>query len=129
MEEFAKENNSDFPSEKFDDVKETANKGEIEQNINESIEDLKNKNLQKALNAQKSASKNMQKLSSQLQSMQQQLLENQLTETMTALQKSIGDLLKLSQEQESLKKNLSQIKMKIKIFAPKRRSNFLFKAI
>ena len=45
----------------------------------------------------------MQKLSSQLQSMQQQLLENQLTETMTALQKSIGDLLKLSQEQESLK--------------------------
>ena len=103
MEEFAKENNSDFPSEKFDDAKKTANKGEIEQNINESIEDLKNKNLQKALNAQKSASKNMQKLSSQLQSMQQQLLENQLTETMTALQKSIGDLLKLSQEQESLK--------------------------
>ena len=27
MEEFAKENNSDFPSEKFDDAKKTANKG------------------------------------------------------------------------------------------------------
>ena len=107
LEKSIDENDTHFPSEKLDSIQKFTKESEIENNLNESIESLKNKNLQKALSSQKKVERQMQKLSQQLNSLQEELFFNEMEETVSELQKGMKDLLTLSQAQENLKNKIS----------------------
>lgn len=93
----------DMPMEDLEKAKQSLNQKETQKEMQNAMKNLKNGNFNQSQKSQKKASSNMKKFSQQMQSLKDAMQEKGIKEAIRKMQKSISDLLKLSNDQEKLK--------------------------
>lgn len=104
LEDLMKEIGEDMPMDKFQKAEDALNAEQTKQQMQKSQQQMQQGNFQKAQNSQQQAQQNLQSFAQQMQQLQQQMNENVSKEAMRQMQKSINDMLELSEQQENLKK-------------------------
>lgn len=108
LEELMKEIGEDMPMQEFEKAEEALNAQQTKQEMSNSMQQMQQGDFKNAQSSQQQAQQNLENFAQQMNSLQQQMNENVSKEAMRQMQKSINDMLELSDKQEQLKKETKE---------------------